>query len=138
MAQRNFGKRVKTWAALLGFMALVGCSKDAEISPDAILGEWLTVGRETKSGVPDEISFCEARIYREFNTDGSMVAKWTTGDAPTECADLSLSTLKWKNIGNNRWELGTGVLVLGILRLEGNRMVEENQDNDWVYFYERR
>ena len=138
LVKLNFSKRVKTLAIILGLIAVLGCTKDDEVSPDAIIGEWLTVGRETKSGTPGEISFCEARIFREFNADGSMIAKWTTGDSPAECADLNLSTLRWKNVGNNRWEVGTEVLVLGFIRLEGNRMVEENQDNEWIFFYERK
>lgn len=122
----------------IGFMTILGCSEDGTISPDAILGEWLTIGRETKSGTPGEISFCESRIFREFDADGSVIAQWTTGDAPTECIDLDLSSLRWENIGNNRWEVGTGVLLLSTIRIEGNTMVEENQDNEWIYFYERR
>ena len=134
----NLSNTIKILGGVIGLIALIGCSDNDEVSPDAIIGEWLTVGRETKSGMPGELSFCEARIFREYNSDGSMIAKWTTGDPPTECADLNLSTLRWENVGNNRWELGTGTIVISILRLEGNRMVEENQDNDWIYFYERR
>lgn len=119
-------------------LLMISCSDDDSVPSDAIVGEWLTVGRETKSGEPRELSFCELYIFRDFNQDGTVVAKWTTGEAPTECSDLDLSSLKWRNIGNNRWEIGTELLVLSIIRLEGNVMVEENQDNEWIYFYERR
>ncbi|WP_318343895.1 hypothetical protein [Flagellimonas baculiformis] len=129
---------IKTLLFIIPLIMLTACSDDGGVSPDAIVGEWLTVGRETKSGIAGELSFCEERIFNEYTSEGIRIAKWTTGDAPTECADLNLSTLMWENVGNNRWEVGTGTIIVSIIRLEGNRLIEENQDNEWIYFYERR
>ncbi|MCL6266937.1 hypothetical protein [Flagellimonas myxillae] len=113
------------------------CSSDDTTAPDAIVGEWITV-QYFRGDREREVDFCSSKIVNIFRTDGSAPARWTTGETPpTGCENLSLSSLQWEHVGDNQWEVGTGVLVKSILSLQGNLLRMEDVGSDRVFLLER-
>lgn len=127
---------IKTISLLLLLVVMSGCSTD-DVAADAIVGEWISV-QSFRGDRERELDFCSSQIINIFLADGSAPARWTTGtNPPDECANLSLSTLQWENVGNNQWEVGTGVVVISRLSLEGSRLRMEDVGTDRVLILER-
>ena len=113
------------------------CSNDDSIAPDAIVGEWVSV-QSFRGDRERDVDFCTTQIINIYLADGSAPARWATGEnPPAGCENLSLSSLQWEHVGNNQWEVGTGVLVKSRLSLDGNRLRMEDVGSDRVLILER-